>query len=110
MHSQKRKNSGISSFRRKPESSVFRKLRKCWTPDQALQRRCQELEAEVHEREQTCADLEQHLAQLTNERSQVADRVQNLLERIDRWQTDNTPGHTAPPEDGGQGKLFALSS
>lgn len=77
---------------------------------QALQRRCQELEAEVHEREQTCADLEQHLAQLTNERSQVADRVQNLLERIDRWQTDNTPGHTAPPEDGGQGKLFALSS
>jgi len=32
MHSQKRKNSGISSFRQKPESSVFRKLRKGWTP------------------------------------------------------------------------------
>jgi len=32
MHSQKRKNSGISSFRRKPESSVFSKLRKDRTP------------------------------------------------------------------------------
>ncbi|OQX17585.1 MAG: hypothetical protein BWK76_10285 [Desulfobulbaceae bacterium A2] len=77
---------------------------------QALQRRCQELETSLREREQACGELEQQVAQLAGERSQVADRVQNLLSRIDRWQEDNDQPRSAMHDDGGQGTLFALSS
>ncbi|OQX19009.1 MAG: hypothetical protein BWK76_05825 [Desulfobulbaceae bacterium A2] len=77
---------------------------------QALQRRCQDLETALREREQACGELQQQINQLNSERSQVANRVQNLLGRIDRWQEDNNQARTAGHDDGGQGTLFALPS
>jgi len=67
------------------------------------------LENSLEERRAECGRLKEQLEELRSERAQVGKKVAGLIDRIERWESEDggnvTPGVEDP--EGNQGKLFA---
>ena len=61
------------------------------------------LQETLRERDAVCADLENNIANLSSERTEVGSRVAGLLDRIEQWESE----HAGGPQVGGEGAMFA---
>lgn len=76
-----------------------------------LKKSCTEFEQVIEARDAKCAKLEETIAELRQERKMVGDKVNGLLHRIEKWESELESGES--PEESGkeampgpQGSLF----
>jgi chromosome segregation ATPase len=78
---------------------------------QKLQEKYAVLETNLEDRDAECARLKEQIAELRTERTQVGNKVAELIDRIELWETESEsmdPVSEEPEEN--QGKLFVKES
>jgi predicted nuclease with TOPRIM domain len=63
----------------------------------------------LRQRDAECAELKNNIFNLSTERTAVGNRVAGLLDRIEQWESEQSPSATEKSETvgGAQGSLFA---
>lgn len=73
-----------------------------------LQKMYNDLERSLEKQEAECARLNKQIDELRSERNQVGEKVAGLIDRIERWESEDDETEPLPEDesDGVQGKLF----